>query len=102
MIVEYIRYRVGPDEGASLVAAYEQARASLEASPHCLAYELSRCTEDAACFVLRIEWDSREGHLVGFRKGPHFGAFYRAIAAFVPKIEEMRHYERTGLVFRRG
>lgn len=101
MIVEYIRYRVTEEEGPRLLAAYREAKASLEASPHCLAYELARCAEDATSFVLRIEWDSVEGHMVGFRKGPHFPAFYAAIAAFVPNIEEMRHYERTEVSFER-
>ena len=55
MIVEYIRYEVS--EAEALVRAYEAARASLDASPHCLAYELSRCSEDPKSFILRIEWD---------------------------------------------
>ena len=96
MIVEYIRYGVkDAAAGAALVAAYEKARASLDASPECLAYELTVCEEDASAYVLRIEWTSTEAHMRGFRKGPHFAAFFAAIGGFVKEIQEMRHYQVT-------
>lgn len=99
MIVEYIRYEVADGDG--FVAAYERARPSLDASPHCLAYELSRCTEAPASFILRIEWDSAEGHLQGFRSSPQFPPFFAAIRGFVGEIREMRHYAVTSVVARK-
>src|SRR6267143_2750235 len=63
------------------------------ASTHCLAYELSHFTEDPDRYILRIEWDSEEGHLKGFRSSPEFRAFFAAVQPFVKDIEEMRHYE---------
>lgn len=95
MIVEYIRYET--EQGDGLIAAYQEARTSLDASPHCLGYELSRCTEDAKSFVLRIEWDSAEGHMQGFRSSPEFRAFLAAVKPFLGEIREMRHYERTAV-----
>lgn len=97
MIVEYIRYRIDPDRTDAFVSAYEAAQASLRASPHCLGYELTRCTEAPEHFTLRIEWDSADGHLQGFRRSPEFGPFLAAVRPFVPAIEEMRHYEPTPL-----
>lgn len=97
MIVEYIRYRIGAEGAGAFLDAYGVASASLEASPHCLAYELTRCEEDPTAFTLRIEWESAEAHLRGFRAGPHFGPFLRAVQPFVKDIEEMRHYARTPL-----
>lgn len=99
MIVEYIRYEV--EDAAALVQAYEAARRSLDASPHCLAYELSHCTEEPRSLILRIEWDSNEGHLEGFRKSADFGPFLQAIRPFVGQIREMRHYAPTAVVARR-
>jgi len=45
-------------------------------------------------YILRIEWDSEEGHLQGFRSSPEFKAFFAAVQPFVKDIDEMRHYER--------
>lgn len=97
MIVEYIRYDLDPSRAPALVEAYEAASKSLQQSPHCLGYELARCSEAPGSFVLRIEWDSLEGHLQGFRTSPHFRSFFTAVQPFVKDIAEMRHYEVTTL-----
>lgn len=97
MIVEYIRYTIPAERSADFESGYEQARISLDASRHCLGYELSRCTEDATSYVLRIEWDSAEGHLQGFRRGKDFPGFFAAIKPFVSEILEMRHYALTSV-----
>jgi heme-degrading monooxygenase HmoA len=93
MIVEYIRYRIPEGEAHSFEDAYRSAGASLDASPHCERYEVARCTEDAAAYTVRIEWDSAEGHLQGFRGSPEFRGFFAAVRPYVDRIEEMRHYE---------
>jgi quinol monooxygenase YgiN len=99
MIVEYIRYEVTDPDG--FVNAYQQARSALDASSHCLGYELSRCTEEPAWFMLRIEWDSAHGHLQGFRKSPLFGPFLQAVRPFLEQVREMRHYEPTTIAVRK-
>jgi quinol monooxygenase YgiN len=96
MIVEYIRYEI--TEAEPFLRGYESARAALDTSPHCLSYELSRCTEEPTSFILRIEWDSAEGHLEGFRKSPEFAAFLGAVRPFIANIREMRHYALTSIV----
>ncbi len=95
MIVEYIRYTIANDRRDAFEAAYAEASAPLGASPHCLAYELARCVEDPTRYILRIEWDSAEGHMKGFRASPEFRTFFASIRPYVGDIEEMRHYERT-------
>lgn len=97
MVVEYIRYKVPSGEADSLIRAYETAGESLQASSHCLGFELTRCSESPDTFVLRIVWDSADGHLKGFRASPEFGPFFRAIQPFVKSIEEMRHYDLTSV-----
>ena len=97
MIVEYIRYNVDGGRGTDFEAAYGMAKASLDASPHCLAYELSRCSEEPARYMLRIEWDSAEGHMQGFRTSPEFRTFFASVRPYLGDIEEMRHYEVTGV-----
>lgn len=100
MVIEYIRYEV--DDVAALTRAYETARHSLDASPHCLGYELSRCQEEPQWMILRIEWDSTDGHLEGFRKSREFASFLQAVRPFIGQIREMRHYELTSVVARKS
>ena len=93
MIVEYIRYRIPEDEAPSFEDAYRGAIASLEASPHCERYEVARCSEDPPAYTVRLEWDSADGHLQGFRNSPEFRTFFTAVRPYVDRIEKMRHYD---------
>jgi quinol monooxygenase YgiN len=102
MLIEYTRYKLPQERQGALEAAYAEAQTALQASPHCLAYELARCTEEPACYILRIEWDSLEGHLKGFRTSPEFQPFLAAVQPFIPDIQEMRHYELTSVRGEKG
>ena len=101
MIVEYIRYSIPEADRETFEAAYRRAQAALTQSPHCLAYELSQCAEDRGAYILRIEWDSTEGHLQGFRSSPEFREFFANVRPFVGAIAEMRHYEVTSVSLRK-
>ncbi len=98
MIVEYIRYKIADEQQKYFEQAYGQAQYALQASSHCLGWELTQCVEEPTAYILRIEWDSIEGHLEGFRKSAEFRTFFAAIRPFVDKIAEMRHYQRTAVV----
>lgn len=93
MIVEYIRYAIPEEKAAAFIAAYEDAAKPLLASPNCLGYDVTRCTEDPTKFTVRIHWDSSAGHLKGFRGGPQFAEFFGLAKPFFDDIEEMRHYD---------
>ncbi len=102
MIVEYIRYSVPTARHDDFVAAYRDASAALDASPHCLGYELSRCHEEPTSYVLRIEWDSLSGHLQGFRTSSDFQRFFSKVRPFFEQIQEMRHYEVSEVVAKKS
>ena len=101
MIVEYIRYDLKKHSTEDLAASYRSAAAHLQAAPECLAYELTICEDAPASCVLRIEWQSTEAHMNGFRRGPNFPPFLALIRPYIEEIAEMRHYRRTDLVWTR-
>jgi quinol monooxygenase YgiN len=102
MIVEYIRYTIPEERSPAFLGAYQRAQAPMQQSPHCLSYELSRCTEDQQAYILRIQWDSLAGHLDGFRKSPEFQSFLAEIRPYVADIAEMRHYQVTDVCWSRA
>jgi heme-degrading monooxygenase HmoA len=93
VIVEYIRYRVPEERAEEFEQAYAAAAKVLHTSPHCSGYELSRCVEEPTSYIVRIDWDSMDGHLEGFRKSAEFPTFFAAVRPFFQAIEEMHHYE---------
>ena len=96
MIVEYTRYKIDAKRRMLFERAYEKAGEALRSSHHCQRYELSHCVEDPNYYVLRIEWDSEEGHLNGFRNSPEFRAFFALVQPYAKDMEEMRHYAVIG------
>ena len=95
MIVEYIRYKIDPSRNDEFEAAYRRAGKLLDASPHCRRWEASRSVDEPEKQIVRIEWDSAEGHLQGFRQSEDFKPFLDATGPFFKSIEEMTHYEVT-------
>lgn len=103
MVVEYIRYSVEDQDADRFYRAYKEAGQILQASPHCMGFEVSRCSEEPKLFTVRIEWDSIDGHLKGFRMSPEFGSFFAAVKPFYNSIQEMHHYvPRESSTFRRS
>jgi heme-degrading monooxygenase HmoA len=93
MIVEYIRYKIDPSENGEFDDAYRRAGVLLDASPHCQRWEAARCVDEPDKQIVRIEWDSLEGHLQGFRQSADFKPFLEATQPFFKDIEEMTHYQ---------
>lgn len=93
MVVEYIRYVVPEADAQRFEAAYRQAGRILTEDPHCIRYEVARGVEEPQHFVVRIEWDSVDGHERGFRASPGFRSFFAAVQPFFSEIEEMKHYD---------
>lgn len=98
MTVEYIRYKVEPDQRENFLDAYREGSTQLKASPYCIRYEISECEEEPGQFMVRIEWTSTEDHLNGFRKSTEFRTFFTSVKPFFENIQEMRHYRLTEVV----
>jgi quinol monooxygenase YgiN len=92
MVVEYIRYEVPTARHDEFLTAYRSAAKELEASSHCLSYEISEGIEEPDNFTVRIEWDSLDGHEKGFRTSAQFGPFFAKVKPFYTEIREMKHY----------
>lgn len=80
---------------AEFERAYGEAAKFLDASEHCLRYEVSWGVEEPGNYVVRIEWDSVEGHEQGFRKSAGFRVFFGSVRPFFNDNLEMSHYEAT-------
>ncbi len=92
MVIEIIRYDIAPESAQQFIAAYTEAGTYLNSSPHCLSYEIVQGIEEANHFIVRIEWDSMEGHMQGFRTSSDFRHFFALVKPYFNAIAEMKHY----------
>jgi quinol monooxygenase YgiN len=93
MVIEYVRYQIPAATHAAFLEAYHAAGADLAASTHCRKFEISQGVEEPDNFVVRIEWDSIEGHEQGFRGSAEFTSFFARVKPYFPNIREMKHYQ---------
>jgi hypothetical protein len=78
-----------------VAAAYRRAGELLDASSDCQHWEAARCVDEPEKQIVRIEWDSAEGHLQGFRQSADFKPFLEATQPFFNDIDEVTHYQVT-------
>jgi quinol monooxygenase YgiN len=95
MVIELIRYELPDSAVGAFLEAYGLALSHLAADPHCLAVEVLHGVEAPARVVIRIEWDSMEGHERHFTRGAHFEPFITPLRPFLRHIVEMAHYRRV-------
>jgi len=101
MIIEYVRHKIPADTKQAFVDSYTKAGEMLRSSEHCLGYELSNGNEEPENYILRIEWDSLEGHNNGFRQSAAFKTFFQQVAPYFNSIQEMKHYDLTEVFWRK-
>ena len=92
MVIEYIRYEVPAARHEEFLAAYKSAAKELESSSHCVSFEIAEGVEEPNNFTVRIEWDSLDGHMKGFRGSTQFASFFSKVKPFFSQIREMKHY----------
>jgi heme-degrading monooxygenase HmoA len=93
VIVEYIRYKLQSEQFGAFEEAYIKAQEVLQQSEHFVGFEITKGTDEPSNYIVRINWDSVEGHMTGFRKSSSFPPFYQLVKEFFGNIEEMKHYE---------
>jgi hemoglobin len=93
MIVEYVRYELPHEVAADFAEAYEAAGEILSRDQHCVTWELRRGVEEPSRHVVRITWDSQEGHEEQFRAAPAYQEFLAGLKPFREHLQEMGHYE---------
>lgn len=93
MVTEIIRYQLPAEDAPQFLDAYRRAATHLLADSHCLGVDILHGIDSPNRVVIRIEWDSIEGHEVHFTGGPHFEPFISHLRPYLQYVVEMEHYE---------
>lgn len=91
-VTEIIRYELPDDVVTEFLEAYLRALEHLLADRHCLAVEILRGVESPNRVIIRILWDSIDGHEAHFTNGPHFQPFIGHLRPYLQHVVEMEHY----------
>jgi heme-degrading monooxygenase HmoA len=95
VITEHALLEVVPGRELEFLAAMEQAKSFIAASPGFCSLRVERCVERPSCFLLLVEWESLEDHTEGFRGSPAYEEWRAALHHFYDPFPVVEHFEKA-------
>jgi len=92
MVLEHALIDIRPGTGEAFEAALAEARQVIAASPGFASLRLHRGVETEDRYLLLVEWETLDDHLVGFRESPAFSAWRSLIGPYFASPPEVVHY----------
>lgn len=95
MILEVAVLDVRPGESEAFEAAFREAQAIISSMPGYRSHQLQRCVENAARYLLLVEWDTLEAHTVGFRGSAEYRRWKALLHHFYDPFPTVEHFFRV-------
>ncbi len=94
MIIEVADFKVRPEDRDAFSEAITRAAATvLSKSGGYRRHQILACQESPGRFILTVEWDSVEAHMVGFRESPAFADWRAIIGPFFLQPPLVEHFD---------
>ena len=93
MIVELVILRAKSGAADGMRAGLQAARAVISQAEGYRGSTFHQGIEDPQRFVLRIEWDSVDAHMKGFREGPLFPQWRSHFGQYIDGAPDVSHFE---------
>ena len=93
MVLEHAMIDVKAGMSGAFEAALDEASRVIAASPGFVSLRLHRGLETPDRYLLLVEWDSLDDHLVGFRESDAFVEWRSLIGPYFASPPEVVHYE---------
>lgn len=96
MVLEIAQYTVQPEKAEAFrTAMLTEAMPIIRGAEGCKAATLRQQIEDPTVFIIEIEWETLEHHMVTFRGGPRFAEYRSKIAGLYDGPIEVAHYQQV-------
>lgn len=93
MIKEMARLEIDPARASEFEAAVAQAVPHFKAAKGCHALQLERSVDRPGHYLLVVQWDSVEAHMVDFRESDGFQAWRALAGPFFVATPDVYHIE---------
>jgi heme-degrading monooxygenase HmoA len=92
MIIERAMLAIEPEQAEAFEAAFAAARRLPPASPGFRSLRIARGIERPSTYLLLIEWDTVEDHMVGFRESERFQQWRALIGPYFAEPPAVEHF----------
>lgn len=94
MILEAVILQVIAGKEASFERDFVIAGQYISAIKGYQKHSLSRCLEQPGKYILLVEWDTLEDHIIGFRQSPHYEEWKKLLHHYYDPFPVVEHFER--------
>jgi heme-degrading monooxygenase HmoA len=92
MVLEHALIDIRPGTGRDFEVALDEARQVIAASPGFVSLRLHRGVETEDRYLLLVEWETLEDHVVGFRESDAFTAWRALIGPYFASPPDVVHF----------
>jgi len=93
VILEHVTLDVVPGQEGAYEAAFAEAREIISSMPGFRSLALRRCIEQPSRYLLLVEWDSLDDHVIGFRQSAEYERWRALLHHFYDPFPTVEHYE---------
>ena len=93
MILEAAVLSIAPAQKTEFEAAFALARELISAMPGFISHQLQRGIETDGRYLLLVQWQSVDDHMVGFRQSPQFLRWRALLGPFFAAAPAVEHYQ---------
>ena len=99
MILEVASLDVIAGQEREFEAAFGEAQAIISSMPGYISHQLQHCLENKSRYLLLVNWQTLEDHIVGFRQSEQYQQWRDLLHQFYDPFPTVEHYTT---VYRRG
>ncbi|WP_307423156.1 antibiotic biosynthesis monooxygenase family protein [Pseudarthrobacter defluvii] len=92
MITEHALLPVVPGQEEEFEASFDQARSIIASMPGFVSLSLSRSIESPSTYLLLVEWETLEDHIVGFRGSAEYQQWRSLLHRFYEPFPLVEHF----------
>jgi heme-degrading monooxygenase HmoA len=94
MILEVAALNVKPGHEAAFEKAFGEAQSIIGSMPGFISLKLRRCLETSNRYLLLVEWEKLEDHIIGFRQSPQYRQWKKLLHHFYYPFRTFENYEK--------
>jgi heme-degrading monooxygenase HmoA len=94
-VLEVAILNIRPNTQADFESAFGQAQRIISATPGYVSHQLQRCIEHDNRYILLVNWETLEDHMVGFRQSKPYKEWKELLHHFYEPFPEVEHYEKV-------
>jgi len=93
MILEVVILDVKPAQLAEFEMVFEQAQKIISGMPGYVSHQLQKCMEKPNRYILLVNWQTLEDHVVGFRESAEYQQWKELLHHFYDPLPKVEHYQ---------